>query len=340
MIERIMPVDRMEQIISVFGSFDRNMHIVESELAVKVVDREAELHITGEAENVMLAEKAIIGLLSLAARGENIDEQNVRYIIKLVREGAESKIDKIAGDVICITSKGKPVKAKTIGQKDYVDAIAKNTITLGIGPAGTGKTYLAVASAVASFRDKEVNRIILTRPAVEAGERLGFLPGDLQSKVDPYLRPLYDALFDMLGAETYNKYLERGNIEVAPLAYMRGRTLDDSFIILDEAQNTTPEQMKMFLTRIGFGSKVVITGDITQIDLPGDKPSGLKEAMKILQDIEDIKICRLSGADVVRHVLVQRIVEAYEAHDKRRAQPGPKPTELKNAPQRTYKKKV
>jgi phosphate starvation-inducible PhoH-like protein len=320
----------MEQIISVFGSFDRNIRIVEAELSVKVVDRDAELHITGEAENVMLAEKAISGLLSLAARGENIDEQNVRYIITLVREGAESKIGRIAGDVICITSKGKPVKAKTIGQKDYVEAITNNTVTLGIGPAGTGKTYLAVACAVAAFRNKEVNRIILTRPAVEAGERLGFLPGDLQSKVDPYLRPLYDALFDMLGAETYTKYLERGNIEVAPLAYMRGRTLDDSFIILDEAQNTGPEQMKMFLTRLGFGSKAVITGDITQIDLPKDKLSGLKEAMKVLADVADIRICRLTGADVVRHVLVQRIIAAYEAQDRKRAQ---------NAPQRTFKRK-
>ena len=339
MIERIMPVDRMEQIISVFGSFDRNIHIVETELSVKVTDREAELHITGEAENVILAEKTIQGLLSLAARGENIDEQNVRYIIKLVREGAESKIDKIAGDVICITSKGKPVKAKTVGQKEYVDAIMKNTITLGIGPAGTGKTYLAVAAAVASFRNKEVNRIILTRPAVEAGERLGFLPGDLQSKVDPYLRPLYDALFDMLGTETYNKYLERGNIEVAPLAYMRGRTLDDSFIILDEAQNTSREQMKMFLTRIGFGSKVVITGDVTQIDLPGDKQSGLKEAMRVLKNINDIKICRLSGEDVVRHVLVQKIIEAYEEHDKKLPKPTPHTPYSGKAQQRAYKRK-
>lgn len=340
MNERIMAVDRMEQIISVFGSFDRNIHIIEDDFGVKVTDRDSELHICGEAESVMYAEKAITGLLSLAARGENIDEQNVRYVIKLVREGAESKIDKIAGDVVCITAKGKPVKAKTIGQKEYVDAIAKNTITLGIGPAGTGKTYLAVAAAVSSFRNKEVNRIILTRPAVEAGERLGFLPGDLQSKVDPYLRPLYDALFDMLGAETYNKYLERGNIEVAPLAYMRGRTLDDSFIILDEAQNTSREQMKMFLTRIGFGSKVVITGDITQIDLPGDKVSGLKEAMKVLQDINDIKICRLTGADVVRHALVQKIIEAYEENDKKRAQSAPKASAPKSRLQGTYKRKL
>ena len=319
MTERIMAVDRMEHVISVFGSFDQNLRIIESELGVQVTDRDDQLKITGEDEEaVMHAEKAIEGLLALAARGENIDAQNVRYILKLVAEGHEGKIGELAKDVICITAKGKPIKAKTLGQKTYVEAILNNTVTLGIGPAGTGKTYLAVAAAVAAFRDKQVNRIILTRPAVEAGERLGFLPGDLQSKVDPYLRPLYDALFDMLGAETYNKYLERGNIEVAPLAYMRGRTLDDSFIILDEAQNTSREQMKMFLTRIGFGSKVVITGDVTQIDLPGDKVSGLREAMRVLDGIEDIAICQLTGADVVRHILVQRIIEAYEKFDKSR----------------------
>ena len=330
MTERIMAVDRMEYVISVFGSFDQNLRIIESELNVRVTDRDEQLKITGEDEEaVMYAEKAISGLLSLAARGEKIDAQNVRYILKLVQEGHENKIGDIAKGVICITSKGKPVKAKTLGQKTYCDAIQNNTITLGIGPAGTGKTYLAVAAAVAAFRDKQVNRIILTRPAVEAGERLGFLPGDLQSKVDPYLRPLYDALFDMLGAETYNKYLERGNIEVAPLAYMRGRTLDDSFIILDEAQNTSREQMKMFLTRIGFGSKVVITGDVTQIDLPGDKASGLKEAMRVLDGIDDIKICRLTGEDVVRHVLVQKIIEAYEKHDK---------SQNKSAAPKTYKR--
>ena len=317
MIERTIEVERMEHVISVFGSFDRNLSIIESELGVKVLDRENRIHICGEEESVMLAEKAINGLLTLAARGENIDAKSVRYILKLVSEGKESKINELASDVVCITAKGKPVKAKTLGQKTYCDAIANNTVTLGIGPAGTGKTYLAVAAAVAAFRAEEVNRIILTRPAVEAGERLGFLPGDLQSKVDPYLRPLYDALFDMLGADTYQKYLERGNIEVAPLAYMRGRTLDDSFIILDEAQNTSREQMKMFLTRIGFGSKVVITGDITQIDLPEDKVSGLKIAMKVLDGIEDISICKLTGADVVRHQLVQRIIEAYEVYDKK-----------------------
>ena len=316
MIEKTMSVDRMEHIIDVFGSFDQNLRIIETELDVKVAYRDEMIKVSGEADKVMLAEKAIAGLLSLAAKGENIDAQNVRYIIKLVSEGRDGKIGELAQDVVCITAKGKPVKAKTLGQKQYVQAIMENTITLGIGPAGTGKTYLAVAAAVSASRNKEVNRIILTRPAVEAGERLGFLPGDLQSKVDPYLRPLYDALFDMLGAETYNKYLERGNIEVAPLAYMRGRTLDDSFIILDEAQNTSREQMKMFLTRIGFGSKVVITGDVTQIDLPGDKASGLKEAMKVLRGIDDIAICTLTGADVVRHVLVQKIIEAYEKHDK------------------------
>ena len=319
MTERIIAVDRIENIINVFGSFDQNVHLIEDALKVQVTDRESELRISGEAENVILAEKAVSGLLALAARGERIDSQSVRYVLNLVREGREAKIGELAEDVICVTAKGKPVKAKTLGQRAYCEAIAKNTVTLGVGPAGTGKTYLAVAAAVAAFRAKEVNRIVLTRPAVEAGERLGFLPGDLQSKVDPYLRPLYDALFDMFGAETYNKYLERGNIEVAPLAYMRGRTLDDNFIILDEAQNTSREQMKMFLTRMGFGSKMVITGDITQIDLPGDKPSGLKEAMRVLDGIEDIAICRLTAADVVRHVLVQRIIEAYEKKAEREA---------------------
>ena len=318
MIEQTINIERMEDVIDVFGSFDENIKLIESELGVTVVSRDNQLKVSGEAENVMYAVKALQGLLGLAGRKESITEQNVRYIINLVKAGNEEHINDIARDVLCVTAKGKPIKPKTLGQKRYVDAIKKNTITLGIGPAGTGKTYLAVAAAVAAFRDKQVNRIILTRPAVEAGERLGFLPGDLQSKVDPYLRPLYDALFDMLGAETYNKYLERGSIEVAPLAYMRGRTLDDSFIILDEAQNTSREQMKMFLTRMGFGSKIVITGDVTQIDLPGDKVSGLKEAMRILRDVEDIAICRLSQGDVVRHVIVQRIIKAYEDDENRR----------------------
>ena len=319
MIEQTINIERMEDVVDVFGSFDENIKLVEHELDVTVVSRDDQLKISGEAENVMHAVKAIEGLLGLAGRKETITEQNVRYIINLVKAGNESHINDIARDVLCVTAKGKPIKAKTLGQKRYVDAIKKNTITLGIGPAGTGKTYLAVAAAVAAFRDKQVNRIILTRPAVEAGERLGFLPGDLQSKVDPYLRPLYDALFEMLGPETYQKYLERGNIEVAPLAYMRGRTLDDSFIILDEAQNTSREQMKMFLTRLGFGSKIVITGDITQIDLPRDTVSGLKEAMRVLDGVEDIAICRLNESDVVRHVIVQRIIKAYEADENRRA---------------------
>ena len=318
MIEQTISIERIEDVIDIFGSFDENIKLIEHELDVSVVGREAQLKISGEAENVLYAVKAVQGLLGLAGRKETITEQNVRYIINLVKAGNEEHINDIARDVLCVTAKGKPIKPKTLGQKRYVDAIKKNTITLGIGPAGTGKTYLAVAAAVAAFRDKQVNRIILTRPAVEAGERLGFLPGDLQSKVDPYLRPLYDALFDMLGAETYNKYLERGSIEVAPLAYMRGRTLDDSFIILDEAQNTSREQMKMFLTRLGFGSKIVITGDITQIDLPRDTVSGLKEAMRVLDGVEDIALCRLNEADVVRHVIVQRIIKAYEEDEKRK----------------------
>lgn len=327
MIEKTMEVDRMEDVISVFGSFDQNLRMIETEYNVRVTDRDEQIHITGEAENVLYAEKAIAGLLSLAAKGEEIGEQNVRYIFRLVREGREQKIQELAGDVVCITAKGKPIKAKTLGQRAYLDAIEQNTITLGVGPAGTGKTYLAVAEAVAAFRAERVNRIILTRPAVEAGERLGFLPGDLQNKVDPYLRPLYDALFEMLGADAYAKYLERGNIEVAPLAYMRGRTLDDSFIILDEAQNTTPEQMKMFLTRLGFGSKAVITGDITQIDLPGGKQSGLREALRVLDHVEGIAQCYLTEKDVVRHELVQRIVKAYAEYEnkKGKGKPAAKP---------------
>lgn len=318
MIEQSISIERMEEAVNLFGAFDENIHIIEQELHVSVVNRESSLKITGDGENVMLAVKAIQGLLSLSAKGEAIGQQNVRYIIELVRTGNEGKIAQLASDVVCVTAKGRPVKAKTIGQKRYVESIQKNTVTIGVGPAGTGKTYLAVAAAVAAFRDKQVNRIILTRPAVEAGERLGFLPGDLQSKVDPYLRPLYDALFDMLGAETYQKYVERGNIEVAPLAYMRGRTLDDSFIILDEAQNTSREQMKMFLTRMGFNSKAVITGDVTQIDLPADKVSGLKEAMRVLKGVEDIAICRLGEEDVVRHIIVQRIIKAYEEYENAR----------------------
>ena len=325
MVEQRMSIGRMEEAINVFGSFDENIRLIESELHVAVTNRDGELKITGEAENVLLAARALKALLALSAKGEPINEQNVRYVLSLTRAGQEEKVADLARDVVCITAKGRPVKAKTIGQRKYVESIQKNTVTIGVGPAGTGKTYLAVAAAVAAFREKSIDRIILTRPAVEAGERLGFLPGDLQSKVDPYLRPLYDALFDTLGADTYNKYLERGNIEVAPLAYMRGRTLDNSFIILDEAQNTSREQMKMFLTRMGFGSKMVITGDVTQIDLAADKVSRQKEAVRVLRDVEGIGICGLTQDDVVRHVMVQRIIKAYEDDEKRRAGGGGKP---------------
>jgi phosphate starvation-inducible PhoH-like protein len=318
MSEKIISVDRLESVISVFGSFDENLRIIEEELNVVIVDRNSELTISGSEENVFYAERTINGLLILAKKGENIDMRSVRYIISLVKDGQDSKIAKILSDIICISAQGKPIKAKTLGQRRYVDSIMNNTVTLSIGPAGTGKTYLAVAAAVAAFRLKAVSRIILTRPAVEAGERLGFLPGDMQSKVDPYLRPLYDALFDLMGAETFHKYVEKGNIEVAPLAYMRGRTLDDSFIILDEAQNTSREQMKMFLTRLGFGSKIVITGDITQIDLPPDKLSGLKDAMRVLDGVSDIAICSLSSKDVVRHELVSKIIEAYDKRAKKK----------------------
>ena len=314
-MEQRISIERMEQAVNLFGSFDENVRLIESEFKVTISNREGELRVNGEVEDTMLAVKALNALLTLSNRGEPITEQNVRYVISLVRAGQEERISELTQDVICISSKGRPIKPKTIGQKKYIESVLKNTITIGVGPAGTGKTYLAVAAAVAAFRERKVNRIILTRPAVEAGERLGFLPGDLQSKVDPYLRPLYDALFDMLGAETYQKYLERGNIEVAPLAYMRGRTLDDSFIILDEAQNTSCEQMNMFLTRMGFNSKMVITGDVTQIDLPTDKMSGLKQAVRVLKDVEGIGICELTDQDVVRHVMVQRIIKAYADYE-------------------------
>lgn len=310
--EKTVSAERVDDLISVFGAFDENIRRIEEALNVTIINRGNELKINGDAEMVDKAAKTVEGLLSLSAKGETIDEQRVRYLITLVKEGNENQISQMAKDVVCITAKGKPIKAKTVGQQNYMKAIQKNTITIGVGPAGTGKTYLAVAAAVSAFRERTVNRIILTRPAVEAGERLGFLPGDLQNKVDPYLRPLYDALYDMLGAENFQKYQERGSIEVAPLAYMRGRTLDDSFIILDEAQNTTKEQMKMFLTRLGFGSKIVITGDVTQIDLPEDKTSGLKDAIRVLEGVNDIAICRLTSADVVRHALVQQIINAYE----------------------------
>ncbi len=298
-----------------FGSFDENIKLIEKEFAVSIISRGSDLKIVGDAEKVSLAARAVNALLTLINKGETLSDQNVRYAIGLVKEGNDDKLAKMATDTVCITAKGKPIKAKTLGQKKYCEAINKNTITFGVGPAGTGKTYLAVALAVTAFRAKQVDKIILTRPAVEAGEKLGFLPGDLQSKVDPYLRPLYDALFDMLGAENFQKYQERGSIEVAPLAYMRGRTLDDSFIILDEAQNTTPEQMKMFLTRLGFNSKMVVTGDITQIDLPAGKKSGLTKVMRILKNVDDIEICKFTQKDVVRHRLVQEIIKAYEKYE-------------------------
>lgn len=315
MIEKLINVERIEQAVSLFGSFDENIKLIENEFEVTVVNRGSELKVCGEAENVDKAVKSINGLLMLINKGEQLNSQNVRYVISMVKDGDEDRIKDISADCICISAKGKPIKPKTLGQKKYIEAINENTIVFGIGPAGTGKTYLAVSMAVKAFRAKEVNRIILTRPAVEAGEKLGFLPGDLQQKVDPYLRPLYDALFDMLGPENFQKYQERGNIEVAPLAYMRGRTLDDSFIILDEAQNTTPEQMKMFLTRLGFNSKIIVTGDITQIDLPDGKKSGLVEVIKILKHVDDIKTIRFSEKDVVRHKLVQDIIKAYDRYE-------------------------
>lgn len=317
MIEQIITFEAMEQAVMLFGSFDENIRMIEREYNVSTVSRGSDLKVIGDAENVSLAVRAINSLLVLVNKGEVLTDQNVRYVLSLVKEGNEDKLSSMTTDSICITSKGRPVKPKTLGQKKYTNAIENNTITFGVGPAGTGKTYLAVAMAVTAFRAKEVNRIILTRPAVEAGEKLGFLPGDLQSKVDPYLRPLYDALFDMLGAENFQRYQERGAIEVAPLAYMRGRTLDDSFIILDEAQNTTPEQMKMFLTRLGFRSKMVVTGDITQIDLPDGKRSGLKTVLNILKNVDDIEIVRFNQKDVVRHRLVQDIIKAYEKYDEK-----------------------
>ena len=329
MAERTLNAERIEQLITAFGSFDENVSRIEQAFGVRIAARGTELKVTGDEESADKGARALEALMKLAAKDEEIDEQKVRYLIEMVSKGEDDKVEELSRGVVCVTAKGKPIKAKTLGQQRYLKAIQNHTITIGVGPAGTGKTYLAVAEAVTAFRQKKVNRIILTRPAVEAGERLGFLPGDLQNKVDPYLRPLYDALFDMLGPETFQKYQERGDIEVAPLAYMRGRTLDDSFIILDEAQNTTREQMKMFLTRLGFGSKIVITGDATQIDLPADKVSGLKEAIRVLEDVQDIAICRLTASDVVRHALVQQIVAAYESYERK----------SQSLPEKTYRYK-
>ncbi|MBQ9747518.1 MAG: PhoH family protein [Clostridia bacterium] len=321
MYEKTLFTDTAEQTAALFGNFDRNVTAIENAFGVSVTNRQTDkalgdaIVIHGEnTDAVLQAHAALEYLKGMTDMGTDITDQSVEYVISMVRSG--EKLERFGDDCICVTTKGKPIKAKTLGQKKYVDAIKKNTVVLGIGPAGTGKTFLAVAAASTALRNKEINRIILTRPAVEAGEKLGFLPGDLQNKIDPYLRPLHDALFEMLGAEAYQKHLERGTIEIAPLAYMRGRTLDDSFIILDEAQNTTPEQMKMFLTRLGFNSKAVVTGDITQTDLPTGARSGLVEAMKILRGIEDIHIHEFTERDVVRHKLVQRIILAYEKFER------------------------
>lgn len=300
-----------------FGSLDENIKLIEKTFDVDIASRRGEVQIIGEKETVIIVEKLINRLIEIVKRQGKLTKQEVLYTIELVMKGEEGKITTLLDDTICITAKGKTLKPKTLGQKRYINAIRNNDIVFGVGPAGTGKTYLAMAMAVKAFKNKEVDRIILTRPAVEAGESLGFLPGDLREKVDPYLRPLFDALFDILGTETYSKYIERGLIEVAPLAYMRGRTLDSSFIILDEAQNTTNEQMKMFLTRLGIGSKAIITGDITQIDLPKGKTSGLKNVQNILNDVKGIEFVYLDKKDVVRHQLVQRIIEAYERQEEK-----------------------
>jgi len=312
MVEKVVVFDKMEQILNLFGNYDENINIIQKQFNVVIFSRGSDIKITGSEENVAYTTQVIEALLALTIKGEHITEQNIRYVISMIKDGTQKEIKSLNDDGVCITLSGKIIKPKTLVQKQYVNAIKENTISFGVGPAGTGKTYLAVAMAVKAFRAHDISKIILTRPAVEAGEKLGFLPGDLQNKVDPYLRPLYDALFEMLGSELFQKYLERGNIEVAPLAYMRGRTLDDAFIILDEAQNTTHEQMKMFLTRLGFNSRMVITGDITQIDLPDKRKSGLIQAIGVLSDIEDISIIRFSEKDVVRHKLVQDIIKAYE----------------------------
>lgn len=317
-MEKTITLKNIDDAIEIFGQFDKNIKMISKQLDVSVVNRDQNIKISGNEDNVNIAESAILSLEKMLASGDEINDVSVQYAINLAIDGVdETKL--YGADCVCINAKGKPIKSKTLGQKEYVDAISANTITFGIGPAGTGKTYLAVAMAVKAFKTKQVSRIILTRPAVEAGEKLGFLPGDLQNKVDPYLRPLYDALYEMFGMESYVKLVEKGAIEVAPLAYMRGRTLDDSFIILDEAQNTTPEQMKMFLTRIGFNSKAIVTGDITQMDLPDGKKSGLKDVIGVLKNIEDIKFCYLTDRDVVRHRLVQQIIKAYERRDARKA---------------------
>lgn len=316
-----------EYVSNIFGQFDHNIKLIERTLNVTVVPRNDGIKLIGEAPNVKSACDVFTQLMKLAERGNEIDEQRVGYLLSLLDEHKETALVEIDRDCICHTVNGKPVKPKTLGQKTYVDQIRDKMIVFGIGPAGTGKTYLAMAMAITAFKNEEVSRIILTRPAIEAGEKLGFLPGDLQSKIDPYLRPLYDALYQIMGAESFTRNMEKGLIEVAPLAYMRGRTLDNAFIILDEAQNTTPAQMKMFLTRIGFGSKVVVTGDATQKDLPAGTRSGLDVALRVLRNVKEIGVCRLTGADVVRHPLVQKIVQAYDAYEQKTARKSKKVTD-------------
>lgn len=318
MAEKIIPIENQEQISELFGRLDGNISRIQKEYNVVVVSRDGVIKIIGDEKNISEAEKAVRVLIRMSSGGRTLSEQTVRYVTSMASDGAIEQLEELKGDGICLTASGKILRARTVGQKRYVNAIKENTIVLGIGPAGTGKTYLAVAMAVKAFRERKVKKIILTRPAVEAGEKLGFLPGDLQDKVDPYLRPLYDALFDMFGAENFARYMEKGIIEVAPLAYMRGRTLDEAFIILDEAQNTTSEQIKMFLTRLGNESRMVITGDITQIDLPDTRKSGLVEAVKVLNGIEGIEIHRFTDKDVVRHRLVQDIIKAYEKYNEGR----------------------
>lgn len=324
MTEKIVEMKKNAHIAEIFGSFDSNLHTLEEAFGVKISDRSfgetPVISVKGEEDDVQKALLALTHLKDFVERGEELSEQRLLYTISLAQKGAEEELLKAAGkDTLCITAKGKPIKVKTAGQKSYTDTIKNNTVVLGIGPAGTGKTFLAVAMGVTALRQGQVSRLVLTRPAVEAGEKLGYLPGDLQSKIDPYLRPLYDALFEMMGPESYQKNMEKGIIEIAPLAYMRGRTLDDSFIILDEAQNTTPEQMKMFLTRLGVNSKAVVTGDITQTDLPKGQKSGLVEAVKVLPDVEDIAVFRLTEQDVVRHQLVQRIILAYDNYARKKS---------------------
>lgn len=318
MAEKFVDVDSTETLSALFGQLDGNISRIQKDYNVTAVSRDGGIKLIGEENNVNAAEKALRALLRISGSGQSLSEQTVRYVTSMVADGVELELEELGGDGICVTASGKILRPRTVGQKRYIDAIKGNTIVLGIGPAGTGKTYLAVAMAVKAFREHKIKKIILTRPAVEAGEKLGFLPGDLQDKVDPYLRPLYDALFDMFGAESFARYMEKGIIEVAPLAYMRGRTLDEAFIILDEAQNTTSEQIKMFLTRLGNESRMVITGDITQIDLPDSRKSGLVEAIKVLKGIDDISIHRFTEKDVVRHRLVQDIIKAYEKYNEGR----------------------